>query len=35
MAAELPGLSRIDVLETPGCGALLVRSKSARDLLAP
>jgi 6-pyruvoyltetrahydropterin/6-carboxytetrahydropterin synthase len=35
MAAELPGLSRIDVLERPGNGALLLRGESTRGLLVP
>ncbi|RFF31080.1 6-carboxytetrahydropterin synthase [Wenzhouxiangella sediminis] len=35
MAAELPGLSRIDVLEKPGHGALLLRGGSTRGLLVP
>lgn len=35
MAAELPGLSRVDVLEKPGCGALLCRQTDDRGLLVP
>ncbi|NEZ02711.1 6-carboxytetrahydropterin synthase [Wenzhouxiangella sp. XN201] len=35
MAAALPGLSRIDVLSTPGCGALLCRRPDERGLLVP
>lgn len=35
MADALPGLSRIDVLETPGCGALLCREPDDRGLLVP
>ncbi|WP_376695645.1 6-carboxytetrahydropterin synthase [Wenzhouxiangella sp. EGI_FJ10305] len=35
MASELPGLSRVDVLETPGCGALLCRQPDDRGLLVP
>ncbi|RFF27339.1 MULTISPECIES: 6-carboxytetrahydropterin synthase [unclassified Wenzhouxiangella] len=35
MSADLPGLSRIDVLSTPGCGALLCRQPDDRGLLVP
>jgi 6-pyruvoyltetrahydropterin/6-carboxytetrahydropterin synthase len=35
MATALPGLSRIDVLETPDCGALLVGQRGTRGLLVP
>ncbi len=35
MADALPGLSRIDVLETPGCGVLLCRQPDDRGLLVP
>lgn len=35
MAAGLPGLCRVDVLETPGCGALLRHDGASRDLPVP
>ncbi len=35
IADELPGLSRIDVLETPGCGAIVLRGDDTRGLLVP
>lgn len=35
VAGELPGLSRVDVLETPGCGALLCRQTDDHGLLVP
>jgi 6-pyruvoyltetrahydropterin/6-carboxytetrahydropterin synthase len=35
MSAELPGLSRIDVLDSPGRGALLCRRSHDRGLLVP
>lgn len=33
MSAQLPGLSRIDLLDTPGCGALLCHRADNRGLL--
>lgn len=35
LAATLPGLSRVDVLHTPGCGALLCRQADEHGLLVP
>jgi len=35
MSTKLPGLSRIDILDTPGCGALLCRHSDDRGLLVP
>lgn len=35
MTATLPALDRVDVLETPGCGALLCRRGDNRGLLIP
>jgi len=35
VAGDLPGLSRVDVLETPGCGALLCRQTGDHGLLVP
>ena len=35
MAAELPALCRVDVLHTPGCGAVLLRGEGPREALEP